>query len=75
MELNEETQHCVPEPSRKERLIALRDWVAKETEITKRMRAEFADARGSLPSTTVWDALAVLEARVAKLERSGRGRP
>ncbi|MCH7978763.1 MAG: hypothetical protein IH935_07280 [Acidobacteria bacterium] len=72
MELNEETQQNVPEPSLKERLIALRDWVAKETEITKRMRAEYADVRGSLPSTSVRDALAVLEARVAKLERSGR---
>ncbi len=72
MELNEEKQQHVPEPSLKERLIALRDWVAKETEITKRMRAEFADVRSSLPSTSVRDAIAVLEARVAKLERSGR---
>ncbi len=72
MELNEEKQQHVPEPSLKERLIALRDCVAKETEITKRMRAEFADVRGSLPSTSVRDAIAVLEARVAKMERSGR---
>ena len=74
MELNENTPENVPLPSLKEQLTALSDWVAKETEIMERMRAESAKALRALPGNTVWDALAVLEARVANLERGGRTR-
>ena len=64
-----------------EQLIALREMVAKNTEDIELikidievMKAELAIIRKDLKEKVGRDELAVLEARVAKLERSGRGR-
>ncbi len=65
-----------------EQLIALRDMVARNTEDLalirtdiEIMKAELGIIRRDLKEKAGRDELAVLEARVAKLERSGRGRP
>ncbi len=65
-----------------EQLIALRDMVARNTEDLalirtdiEIMKAELGIIRRDLKEKAGRDELAVLEARVAKLERIGRGRP
>ncbi|OFV98212.1 MAG: hypothetical protein A3H28_14255 [Acidobacteria bacterium RIFCSPLOWO2_02_FULL_61_28] len=65
-----------------ERLIALRDRVAENTEILRRMlanieakKAEPGIAQSSFQKFVGREEFAALEARVAILERSGRGRP
>src|SRR3972149_11247092 len=65
-----------------EQLIALRELVAQNTADIERiklememMRSELSIIRSDLKAKVGRDELAVLEARVAKLERSGRGRP
>ena len=65
-----------------ERLIALRDRVAENTEILRRMLANI-EARKAGPETAQSsfqkfvgrEEFAALETRVAKLERSSRARP
>lgn len=80
MELKEQSPQ-IPPASLEEQLIALRDWVAENTRLMRKMKTDFEltkERRGTIrcdfKEKVGRDELAVLEARVAKLERTGRGK-